>query len=131
MRKLCENCKKVKAVTDEEKKKVLQILMDAKAQGKDLAFYGISENQDVTLWEAVGCDQCNTTGYKGRMGIFEAILSDESIEKIMTTNPSEREIKRVANHQGILDMKQDGIIKALKGITSLEEIKSVVDLGEE
>ena len=131
VRKLCEDCKKEKQVTDDEKKQILQILMDAKAQGKDLAFYGISENQDIHLWEPVGCTVCNGTGYKGRMGIFEAIISDESIEKLATTNPSEREIKRVASHQGILDMKQDGVIKALKSITSLEEVKSVVDLDEE
>ena len=70
-------------------------------------------------------------GYKGRIGIFEAIKTDESIEKIMPTNPSEREIKRVAKTQGILSMRQDGIVKVLNGITSIEEVQSVVDLNEE
>ena len=74
---------------------------------------------------------CNNTGYKGRMGIYEAILSDESIEKIIPNNPSEREIKRTASHQGILDMREDGIIKVLQGVTSLSEVASVVDLDAE
>jgi len=131
VRKLCIVCKKEKVVTEEEKIQITKILTDAKSQGKDLTFYGIKDGDEIHLWEPVGCDKCNNTGYKGRMGIFEAIMSDESIEKIMIQNPSEREIKRVANKQGILDMKQDGTIKALKGITSLEEVKSEVDLGEE
>jgi type IV pilus assembly protein PilB len=71
------------------------------------------------------------TGYKGRMGLFEAIKTDEAIEKIMPENPSERELKRVAKTQGILSMRQDGIVKILNGITSMEEVQSVVDLNEE
>ena len=58
-------------------------------------------------------------------------MTDEAIEKIIPENPSEREIKKVAQKQGILDMKEDGIIKALNGITSLEEVKSVVDIEED
>ena len=58
-------------------------------------------------------------------------MSDAQIEEIIPQNPSEREIKKVGDHQGILDMKEDGIIKALKGVTSLEEVKSVVDLEQD
>ena len=75
--------------------------------------------------------QCNSTGYKGRMGIFEAIHNDAQIEAIITKNPSEREIKEVAANQGSLDMKEDGIVKILKGITSYAEVSSVVDLYED
>jgi type IV pilus assembly protein PilB len=71
------------------------------------------------------------TGYKGRIGIFEAIKTDEAIEKIIPQNPSEREIKKIARGQGILSMRQDGIVKILNGITSFEEVESVVDLNEE
>ena len=79
----------------------------------------------------MGCEKCNFTGYKGRIGIFEAIETDEAIEKIIPTNPSERDIKRAAIPQGMFDMKQDAIVKILKGVTSLEEVASVVDLYEE
>ena len=65
------------------------------------------------------------------MVFFEAIKTDEAIEKIIIQNPSERELKKIARTQGILSMRQDGVVKILKGITSLEEVQSVVDLLEE
>lgn len=75
---------------------------------------------------------CHKTGFKGRLGIFEAIqVNTSEIEKIIPTNPSDREIKEVADKQGILDMKEDGVIKVLKGITTLAEVKSVVDVEED
>jgi type IV pilus assembly protein PilB len=101
-----------------------------KEEGKSLSNYNINPDAPIKIFSAVGCEKCNMTGYKGRMGIFEAIKTDEEIEKIMPENPSEREIKKVASHQGILSMRQDGIVKILNGITSFEEVKSVVDLNE-
>jgi len=102
-----------------------------KAEGKSLSNYNINPDAPVKIFAPAGCDKCNMTGYKGRIGIFEAIKTDEAIEKIMPQNPSEREIKRVASQQGILSMRQDGLVKILTGITSLEEVQSVVDLNEE
>jgi len=66
--------------------------------------------------------------YKGRVGIFEAILVDEEIERLISESPSEREIERAARAQGILSMAQDGIVKALQGITSLSELRRIIDL---
>ena len=86
--------------------------------------------QRNVVWQPVGCDKCNKTGYKGRVGIFEAILIDESVENIIQENPSEREIKKATAHQGMLDMKQDGVIKILNGLTSLSELQRVIDLGD-
>ena len=81
-----------------------------------------------TLWRPKGCERCNNTGYKGRIGIFEAILTDENVERATIQNPSEREIKKAGLGQGILDMRQDGVIKILQGITSFEELERVVDM---
>jgi type IV pilus assembly protein PilB len=128
VRKLCEKCKRPKTVTPEEDAQVRKILNDAKAEGKDISFYGINLDEPITLFEAPGCVECNETGFKGRLGIYEAIISDEKIQDIIPNNPSEREIKKVGDTQGILDMKEDGVIKAIKGVTSLEEVRSVVDL---
>ena len=80
------------------------------------------------IYETVGCDKCNNTGYKGRIGIFEAILADPEIEKILEQNPGESEIKGIFKRQGILTLAQDGVIKILKGLTTLEELGRVVDL---
>lgn len=130
VRKLCQFCKKEKAASPEETKTIKIILDGMTAEGKKISDYKINP-QEIKLFSAPGCDKCNGTGYKGRIGIFEAIRTDEAIEKIMPENPSEREIKKIAGRQGILSMRQDGLVKILSGITSFEEVQSVVDLNEE
>jgi len=131
IRKLCANCKKEKKPDAEEEKEIREILKGAAAAKKDLSYYGVNPDQEIKIWEPVGCEICNFIGYKGRIGVFEVILTDEAIEKAIPQNPSEREIKVIAQKQGILDMKEDGVIKILKGITSLEEVKGVVDFYED
>ena len=131
VRKLCSNCKKQKKADPKEEKEIRDILKRAAAEGKDLSFYKVSVDQEIRVWEPVGCEQCNFIGYKGQIGVFEAILTDVAIEKIIPENPSEREIKALAQKQGILDMKEDGVVKILNGVTSLEEVKGVVDFYED
>ena len=82
------------------------------------------------LWRPTGCDKCSFTGYKGRISIYEGILMDRAVEEILRENPSEREIKDASRPQGLLDMRQDGIIKAINGVTSFEEIDRAVGLDE-
>ncbi len=127
VRKLCQKCKKEKVPSEEEVRIIKKVYENAKACGKDFTSYGIDMDAPYKLYEPVGCGECNNTGYKGRMGIFEAIHNDASIEAIIPQNPSEREIKEIASHQGTLDMAEDGIVKILKGITSFEEVGGVVD----
>ena len=81
-----------------------------------------------TIWEALGCDKCNNTGYRGRIGIYEAVIMDEKIESLVKNSASEREIQDAAVSQGVLNMSQDGVLKVLKGITSLDELERVVEL---
>ncbi len=131
VRKLCPFCKIEKPLETKQENTIKSIINKMKEEGKDLKKYGIDENANYKLFHPVGCDKCNLTGYKGRIGIFEAIDTDEAIEKIMPTNPSEREIKKVASTQGILSMQQDGVVKILNGITSFEEVMGAVDLNEE
>jgi len=131
VRKLCVNCKKEKEITEKEKNLIDKIINDAKSHNKDIANYGVDLSATFKIYEAVGCEECNKTGYKGQMGLFEAIYNDAEIEKIIPQNPSEREIKKIASNQGTLNMKEDGIVKVLKGITTLEEVGGAVDLYEE
>jgi type IV pilus assembly protein PilB len=130
VRKLCNNCKKEKIPSPEDLRIINQVIDDAKAHNKNLEDYGVDIAKGIKIYETVGCDKCNQTGYKGRMGIFEAIQNSEEIENIIPKNPSEREIREVASKQGILNMKEDGIVKVLTGVTDLEEVKSVVDFYE-
>lgn len=131
VRKLCKFCKKEKEPSEKESKIFKMILDSFQEENKDITKYGIDPQQKFKIFEAGGCEKCNLTGFKGRIGIFEAIRTDEIIEKIIPENPSEREIKKAAEAQGILSMRQDGLVKILNGITSLEEVASVVDLYEE
>jgi type IV pilus assembly protein PilB len=131
VRKLCNNCKKEKVIKDDEMKIIKEIIDKAKENNKDFANFGIDMNSPFKIYEPIGCEQCNKTGYKGRMGIFEAIHNSREVEEIINKNPSEREIKAIQAKQGSLSMREDGIVKILKGITSMEEVTSVVDLMEE
>ncbi|MEK9181684.1 MAG: GspE/PulE family protein [Patescibacteria group bacterium] len=135
VRKLCNSCKVENTPNEEETKIINEILNGMKEEGKDLSKYlqkyNIKEGEAFKIFKATGCEKCNSTGFSGRIGIFEAIKTNEAIEKIIPDNPSEREIKKVAKTQGILSMRQDGIVKILNGTTSLEEVASVVDLKEE
>ena len=131
VRKLCEFCKKEITPTEDQIKILKTIMEGIKEEGKNLAEYKVNPDAPMKIFSSVGCEKCNMTGYKGRIGIFEAVKTDEAIEKIIPENPSEREIKKVASHQGILSMRQDGLVKILTGVTSIDEVQSVVDLLEE
>lgn len=129
VRTLCTQCKSERPVTDEEKTLINTIWDEAVAKGKNMEQFGVKRDV-TTLWSVKGCSNCNGTGYKGRIGIFEVIQTDEAIEKIIIQSPSERDIKKIADQQGTLDMREDGLIKILQGKTDFEEVKSVVDLYE-
>ncbi|MBK5215735.1 MAG: type II/IV secretion system protein [Candidatus Pacebacteria bacterium] len=131
IRKLCNSCKVEKVITEKENQTIKNIIEEAKKHNKDFSTYGIDLSAPFKLYGPVGCSECNNTGYRGQMGLFEAIYNDAEIEAIIPQNPSEREIKKIAANQGTLNMKEDGVVKVLKGITSLEEVGSVVDLFEE
>lgn len=116
VRKLCQNCKK--EIGSNPK---IQAVLDSIVDKSELP-------QTEKLWQAVGCDKCNHTGYKGRIGIYEGILMDPEINKVVEIGGSAQEIKTAALPQGILTMAQDGIIKALQGVTSIEELERVIEL---
>jgi len=126
VRKLCNACKKEDAPTAEEKTLIDNVVATIKKK-KPALVLPVGDK----VWRPVGCDKCNQTGYKGRCGVFEAIIMDEAIAKVTIENPSEREIKIAAIPQGILDMRQDGVVKILNGITDMTELGRVVDLTEE
>lgn len=130
VRKLCTNCREERPVTKEEKAHIDRIWDQAVSEKKNMESFGVKKDVE-RLWSAKGCPVCNNTGYKGRIGIFEVIKTDENIEKVITQNLSEREIKKISEKQGYLDMKEDGLVKILQGMTDFAEVESVVDLIED
>jgi len=75
--------------------------------------------------KAVGCKDCNFTGYRGRIGIFETFLVDEEMEKFILENPSISALRKMAVKKGMLTIRQDGLIKVLEGITTIEEVERI------
>lgn len=125
VRKICPDCKEEKIIEGEDKTLVEKTLNSVKDKTE------IKGLQSEKIWTAKGCEKCNFTGYKGRIGLFEGIIADEKIEEAVNKNPSEREIWKAAESQNILSMRQDGIIKVLKGITTIDELGRVIDLTAE
>lgn len=123
VRKLCLVCKK--EVPLDEKNKTLVDKALSKVTDKSY-LEGVQKDH---MWEPVGCKECNFSGYKGRVGIYEAILINAGIEKAVINNPSERDINEASRAQNLLKLEEDGIIKVLNGVTSLPELGRVLDLS--
>lgn len=122
VRKLCANCKKEVVIEGDDKKIVSGILETI----VDKSY--LDELDQNKMFVSVGCEKCNMTGYKGRVGVHEAILMDKNIEDIVKNNPSEREIRQASLQQNLLDLAQDGIIKVLKGMTTIKELERIIDI---
>lgn len=120
VRKLCPNCRKEVDINGKDKEQIEKVLSSIP--------YKDDIQNTTKMWVPVGCPKCSGIGYKGRVGIYEAILANSEIEKAVQNNPSEREIQKIARGQGIYTMTEDGIVKVLQGITSLEELKRSVDI---
>lgn len=124
VRKLCPECKKEVVPTERERKIIDSVLVSIKEKKVDIS--NLNPNK---MWTAgTGCPACNGIGYKGRIGVYEAIVMDENIEKLLDLNPSAREIEKASLPQGILNMREDGVVKVLSGITSLDEVERVVEV---
>lgn len=111
IRRLCNNCKKKVVNFDEE-------VMNA-------AGLNISEWRNYTIYQAVGCDQCNHTGYKGRIAIHEALYFTKEIRHIIVRageEIDEEKIREQARKDGTLTLRDAGFEKVKMGLTSIEEV---------
>jgi len=110
-RRLCPECKEAYVPTEE---------------ALDRIGFPYEPGKLPTLYRAVGCKRCNDIGYKGRMGIHEVMTVTEDIERACVNHASGDEIKRIAIAGGMRTLRDDGFLKALSGVTSIEEILRVV-----
>ncbi|MCX6789834.1 MAG: GspE/PulE family protein [Candidatus Gribaldobacteria bacterium] len=119
VRILCPFCKKKIALSGELRKYVSEKIEPLPIAEKERSAKAIEE---MTVFQAVGCVKCNNSGYSGRIGIFESLEIDDDLAELILNKSGEREIFAVARKKGMFTMEEDGIIKALEGITSLEEV---------
>jgi type II secretory ATPase GspE/PulE/Tfp pilus assembly ATPase PilB-like protein len=118
VRKLCSACKKPIKIGADFLEKIKENI------GNDKNLLDVI-NKTPIIYQAVGCSKCSDTGYKGRIGIFEVLIIDNELEKIIPTSPAHQELMELAIKQGFLSMYNDGILRVFEGITTLEEINRV------
>ncbi len=87
---------------------------------------GVPGEKNVTLYHPGGCPLCNDTGYKGRVGLYEVMVVSEQIQQLTVEHATCDAIKKVAVEEGMRTLREDGMAKVLKGLTSFEEILRVV-----
>lgn len=99
----------------------------SKSNKHDVTGLSTDRNAIMRLWRAHedGCDSCNHTGYRGRMGIYEVLRNTEAIQQLIVSNATSDRIQSQAIEDGMLTMQIDGLVKALRGQTSIEEIMRV------
>lgn len=86
---------------------------------------GISYSKDLELHKPTGCDQCNNTGYRGRVGIHELLVGSDRIKEEIQKRSRVEEIRRIAMEEGMTTLLQDGIAKVFQGHTDFKQVRSV------
>ncbi len=127
VRRLCPNCK----IPDTPKPDVLEHIkkaMDNMHSTEEIDEELLKKMEFVT---SKGCIECDNIGYKGRLGLYEVLRMNNEVRRMIMTNASTLDIQKAALKGGMVSLEQIGIIKALKGETSLEEVYSVAKKTEE
>ena len=118
VRRICASCKQEIPLEDstlERVKRVFSEIPDDAAEKPNLS--------DLHFYEGQGCDACHQLKYKGRVGIYEVLSMNEEIEKVILSGAvSEYDMRAIAKKRGMITMVQDGLLKALDGITSVDEV---------
>lgn len=122
VRKICQQCKEVITLDLETLERVKKLIKDIPENSGE----PIPDVDHLTFYAGKGCDACNHLGYKGRIGIYEIFTKTQEIEAItLAGNVSEYQMKEITHRDGMLNMAQDGILKAVDGITSVAEVLRV------
>ena len=107
VRRICKECKT-------EVKSVDEALIDVGFPASDLG--------EVKTFKGAGCSNCNNTGYKGRVGLYEVMEITEELRELILVGASGLELRRKAIEDGMLTLRQSGLEKIRQGMTSLDEV---------
>jgi type IV pilus assembly protein PilB len=118
VRRICPYCKKEKVVNPEERSIIEAMMTDT--------WMNPMQARNMKLYEWEGCDKCNNSWYLGRLGIYEIVSLSEELRKLIREWASVEDIIREARKWDLITMKEDGILKAIGGYTTIEEILRVV-----
>jgi len=122
VRLLCPDCKKKTEPSPEVKSHIQKILEGISPKA------GIEVPKEIgSIFEAVGCPKCNNIGYRGRTTVSEVLAMTKEMEELVTKQPTTSEVEELARTQGMITMAQDGILKVLEGVTTMEEVERVTE----
>ena len=116
-KRICSKCKEAYQMDDKLKAKVKKFLIDIMDE---------SDIDAIQFMKWAGCDACNGTGYKGRLGFHEVLILGEYLEKMMLEEASANEMKKVAIEHGMITIVQDALLKAALGDTTVEEALKLI-----
>ena len=123
VRRICKECKEEVKLDAETLSRVRKLLSELSEKYKAKIDF-----DKMKFYHGKGCDKCQSIGYKGRVGIYEVFTMTPEIEKvILSGSVSEYQMKEVAIKAGMITMVQDGLIKALDGVTTVEEVFRVIE----
>jgi len=123
VRRICKYCKEEVEVSKSVRdniEKLLSTIPESHKKSLDLP-------DEIKMFKGKGCPKCGGVGMKGRIGIFEVLYMDERITNLIGDKIDEEELKKAAAAQGMISMKQDGIVKVVKGLTTLAEVERVTE----
>jgi len=134
VRRVCDNCRTERQSTEAETKSIGETLARILPKTKeelakvkdDIGFdvLPLAGQTAYTLYKGGGCKEC-TDGYKGRVGIYEVFAMTEAMEQLLASKATTTHIQNQATADGMVSMKEDGYLKALNGLTTLEEVARV------
>ncbi len=117
--RLCDKCKKAEKAPE----KIQEIIKkEIEKLPEEIIKNWKSKIGNFEIYHSVGCPACQNKGVKGRVALFEILKMSPELEKVANTNPTEHEIFEEAQHQGMISLRQDGILKALEGQVSIEAV---------
>jgi type II secretory ATPase GspE/PulE/Tfp pilus assembly ATPase PilB-like protein len=119
-RRLCTNCRKEYVLAKDDFDE-----MRADYGEEWFGRTGIDYSESIKLYKPVGCETCSKTGYRGRMGIHELMEGTPEIKLMIKKQANTEELFRMSMQQGMSTLKQDGILKVLKGVTDITEVRRV------
>lgn len=122
VRKMCQDCKEEIKIPDHIRDEIIREL--GKVQQDDLPA-DIKLDSSLKLWKGKGCKRCSGTGYKGRSAIAEVLPVTDKVKDVINVEAQWHKIKDVFAELGMLTLKQDGMVKAMQGVTTIEEVLRV------
>ena len=134
VRKICDNCKEEFTPPEEVQKTIREVLVSIEKSkvimNKDIAIAGSIKKvntSSIKLYKGKGCDKCGNTGYHGRIGIFEVLEMSDKIGHLVLESSSASQIQAIAVEEGMLTLTQDGYLRVVEGVTTLEEVMRVAE----